>query len=200
MTDNGYDALIAKLKAFDIGLSDELIRAFAFAFEYRSYAKGAIISQAGPPAREVFYIYKGCVRLYYYRDGAEITAAFSLEGAMTGPCKSMMLQTPNRQVFECAEDCELFMLSRTAYFNLLTAQPEVYKLKSVIAERIMFEQEDIIAFFLSHTPEERYRYLLEQQPELLLRVPQMHLASMIGVSPVSLSRIRRRLVSRHTKS
>ena len=107
----------------------------------------------------------------------------------------MMLQVPNRQVFEAAETCELFMLSRAFYLQVLQAVPELYKVKSVIAERTMFEQEDIISFFLSHTPQERYLTLLEQQPQLFRRVPQHYIASMIGVSAVSLSRIRKRLAS-----
>ncbi len=193
MLSEEYHFLLKRLQELQADTATELMAKFASAFVWRRYKKGEIISPEGICAREVFFVNKGCVRLFYRRDGKEITAAFAFEGAFTGPCKSMMLQTLNRQIFEAAEDCELMMLSRANYFKVLTEEPRLHKIKSVIAERILFDQEDIISFFLSYTPQERYLYLCNHQPQLFQRVPQHFIASMIGISAVSLSRIRRRL-------
>jgi len=52
------------------------------------YPKGSIISAEGRPAQEVFFLHKGCVRLYYHRDGEQITAAFPLKAALRGHAKA----------------------------------------------------------------------------------------------------------------
>lgn len=159
----------------------------------KKYSKGEIIAPAGRVANEVFFVEKGCVRMLYYLESKDVTASFYFEGSFTGPCISMMFKTINQQVFEAFEACQIRTLSFDTYMSLLEEQPLFYRLRSTIAERIMADQEQIIRFFLSFTPIERYQYLMKHQPELFFRIPQHYIASMIGVTPVSLSRIRKRI-------
>ncbi|MFD2513243.1 Crp/Fnr family transcriptional regulator [Pontibacter locisalis] len=187
------DFLLNKLVDLKSGLNKTLLEKFAKAMPLKAFRKGELIAPAGRVANEVFFVEKGCVRMLYYLESKEVTASFYFEGSFTGPCISMMFKTENQQVFEAFEECKIRSLSFAAYTELLKQQPEFYRLRSTIAERIMADQELIIRFFLGLTPKQRYQYLMENQPELFLRVPQHHIASMIGVTAVSLSRIRKRI-------
>ncbi|MFD3002788.1 Crp/Fnr family transcriptional regulator [Pontibacter toksunensis] len=187
------DFLLNKLIDLTSGLDKVLLGEFAKAMPLKKHCKGEVIAPAGRVANEVFFVEKGCVRMLYYLECREVTASFYFEGSFTGPCISMMFRTENQQVFEAFEDCQIRTLSFENYTALLQQQPEFYRLRSTIAERIMADQELIIRFFLGLTPKQRYQYLMENQPELFLRVPQHHVASMIGVTAVSLSRIRKRI-------
>ncbi|WP_225000302.1 Crp/Fnr family transcriptional regulator [Cesiribacter sp. SM1] len=187
------DFLLQKLTELNSGVSAVLLEDFARAMPLKKFRKGETIAPAGKVASEVFFVEKGCVRMLYYLESKEVTASFFFEGGFTGPCISMMFKTINQQVFEAFEDCHIRTLNFDTYMSLLRQQPCFYQLRSTIAESIMADQELIIRFFLSFTPMERYQYLIKNQPQLFMRVPQHHIASMIGITPVSLSRIRKRI-------
>ena len=110
-----------------------------------------------------------------------------------GAHTSYFYRQPSTQVVETLEDSKLLVLRHDDLQELLTSVPKMHEfLQRLFAERLSFAQQ-VLASFILNKPEDRYRALLARRPELLQRVPQNILSSYLGITPVSLSRIRKRL-------
>ena len=107
-----------------------------------------------------------------------------------------MLGEPNHQIFETLEESELLVVKREPFLEALEKHPRLALLRSMIAEENLFITEGIVSFLLLNSPEERYSNLLKHNPEILKRIPQHQIASYLGISPVSLSRIRKRIITK----
>lgn len=144
-------------------------------------------------SREVYFIIKGCMRYYYITDeGSDITGFIYEEGMFAGTIESFFMQTPSNQLLETVEECELLVLEYVALQELLENQPIMYKvLMQIFAQRMVFAQR-IIASLIMNKPEARYRKYQELHPGIENRIPQHKLATYMGITPVSLSRIRGR--------
>jgi CRP-like cAMP-binding protein len=73
--------------------------------------------------------------------------------------------------------------------------PKMERFGRMVAEYLICCYEDRLVSFITQTPEERYRQLLQMQPDLLQRIPQHYVANYLGITPVSLSRIRKRMAA-----
>lgn len=150
--------------------------------------------QIGQATADIYFINKGCLRFYYLRPGGqEITGFIFEEGGFAGVLESFFTQTPSNQVLETLEDCELLALSFKDLHLLYEQVPTMNVLVRKILEQRMAYAQKVVASLIMHTPEERYEQLLEKRPGLLNRIPQKVLATYMGITPVSLSRIRKRI-------
>lgn len=149
----------------------------------------------GDISREVYFINKGCMRFYYLTDeGKDVTGFIYLENQFAGSHTSFVNQVPSNQVLETIEACELLVLSYES-INRLYDEVPLFNImtRKLYEERFSFAQA-VLSTYILDKPEERYLRLLETRPELFLRVPQHILASFLGITPVSLSRIRKRIL------
>lgn len=144
-------------------------------------------------ATSAYFVLKGCVRFYYItEDGREITGFVFTENMFASSHNSFFNQSPSLQVVETLEPCTLLQLSYESLNRLYEEVPKTNILvRKVLQERFSHAQQ-VVEALISMRPEERYRHLLETRPDLVNRVPQHILASYIGITPVSLSRIRSR--------
>ena len=97
------------------------------------------------------------------------------------------------QVLETLEPCELLVLSYESLQELYEKVPKMNTMVRKLLEQRMANAQKVVASLIMNKPEDRYRSLLELHPEWVHRVPQQVLATYLGITPVSLSRIRRRL-------
>ncbi|MEM0996854.1 MAG: Crp/Fnr family transcriptional regulator [Bacteroidota bacterium] len=150
--------------------------------------------ELGAVSQEVFFINRGAVRFYYLtEEGKDVTGFIFLENMFSGAHTSFFYQRPSHQIVETIEPSELLVLPYTDLQLLYTEVPKMHAfMERLLAERLSFAQE-VLASFVLNKPEARYRALLARRPELLGRVPQHILSSYLGITPVSLSRIRKRL-------
>jgi CRP-like cAMP-binding protein len=150
-------------------------------------------------SKEVFFIIKGCLRYYYLTDdGREITGFIFQENMFAGSHHSFFSQVPSTQILESIETTTVLSLSYTSLMDLYRLVPKMNELvRKILEHRFAFAQ-SVIASLIINKPEERYRQLLEQQPELVHRVPLHILATYIGITPVSLSRIRARKTKKNS--
>ena len=155
--------------------------------------KHKILVDFGSISKEVFFIIKGCLRYYYLTDdGREITGFIFQENMFAGSHNSFFSQVPSIQILESIETSMVYSLSYSDLMDLYRLVPKMNELvRKILEHRFAFAQ-SVIASLIINKPEERYRQLLEQQPELVHRVPLHILATYIGITPVSLSRIRAR--------
>ena len=163
------------------------------AFTFRQVPRKFKLAEEGKTAREMFFINKGLVRLYYTKDGEEITAFIFKEHLFASSYESMLRQIPSIQTLETLEDCDLLVINHKALEELYDAVPKMHILARKVAEQRFINAQLILSSFILDSPEERYRKFEAQHGELLLRVPHHIIASYLGITPVSMSRIRKRM-------
>ena len=150
----------------------------------------------GTVAEHIFFVNKGALRLWYNDDGRDITVQFFFEGQIVSSFESFYLSKESSFSIESIEDSNITVISRESLELLLKDFPSLNQhFTMVICKRFI----DYTNFFLSrikNTPEERYSELLEKNLNLISRVSHHYIASYLGVTPVSLSRIRNRIKKR----
>ncbi len=149
----------------------------------------------GEICRYVGFINDGLFRcLSLTEDGIERVEHFGVTGEWISEYPSFPTQTPARQTIETLRDSEVFLLS---YDNLQTLfeNPKVERFVRLLNEAMYSENRLLINEIRHAAPEERYRLLLSLRPDLIEQIPQHYIANFLGMTPVSLSRIRRRMLS-----
>lgn len=144
----------------------------------------------GQAERNVFFIKKGIVRAFVSTQGREITFWLGAEGTPVVSMKSYVSGLPGYESVECIEDTVLYVLRHATLTSLFADDVNIANWGRRFAEKEMLRTEERLIPQLFTTAAERYRSLMANHPELLRRVPLEHLASYLGVTPVSLSRIR----------
>ena len=190
--ENGIVKLISRF----LTLNDEERKAFMEYIPIKSFKKGDILLREGQVSRDSYFIIEGCIRKYYIIDGEERTTEFYEEDESVASLQSYQNKTPANHYFECVEDCRLAVLNYEKEQELFKRVPKYEALCRMSMENDFGEQQEALAKFITSSPEERYKNLLETRPDLLQRVPQYHLASYLGVKPESLSRIRKRIAKK----
>ncbi|WP_448103879.1 Crp/Fnr family transcriptional regulator [Pedobacter panaciterrae] len=144
---------------------------------------------------DIGFIVNGSVRYYHVKDGIEITGYFSFENEFVSSYKSFLTQHPCTGYIQALEQTGLILISRKNMDLMLNHPLLGYKMERfgrLVAEHYICCYEDRITSFITETPEERYLKMLETTPEIMQRVPQHYVANFLGITPVSLSRIRKR--------
>lgn len=167
-------------------LSDALI--------IRQIPKKFDIVEIGKISREVYFINKGCLQLFYNKDGEDATIFLATENMFLGTFTSFLTQQPSLEGLRSLEDCELLVLPKSALENLYETMPKMNLIIRKVLEQRFLSAQSIVTSFVLNKPEERYLQMLEKRPELFQRVPQHILATFLGITPVSLSRIRKRIL------
>lgn len=164
------------------------------AFSERTYAKGDHLVLGGDALRDVFFVARGLLRLYYTdADGNEWNKAFTPEGGFAGSIASGLLGIPAPYSIQALEDTVVLAAPWEAMEATYAAHPRLERLGRRFAEQILVKKEMRERAFLELDATERYLAFVEQQSGLIERLPLYHVASYIGVTEVSLSRIRGRL-------
>lgn len=147
--------------------------------------------------KKIFFIKKGILRSYYVTEsGEEKTIFFRWEGQMAAIPECVFDDQPTRQTWQALEDCELLEIDFDTVEKMSENNFPLVKTRMGFAQKMLLESLKRIESFVLDKPEERYQKLIAQKPEIIQRVADKHIASFIGVTPVSLSRIRKRLASK----
>jgi CRP-like cAMP-binding protein len=174
-------------------LSEKELEKLMNNFEPGVVPKKTTLVQAGKAADEIYYLRSGCIRLYYLKEGVDISAYFFTEKMFAGAYDSFITQTPSRHYLETTEDCDIRSISYPSFQRLLRENPEMNTIVRKILEERFVDLHNLFTSQILDSPEERYRNLMTHRPDLLNRIPQHQLATFLGVTPVSLSRIRKRI-------
>lgn len=150
--------------------------------------KGTLLLHPNLSQASTYFVIKGCIRQYYLKDGVECTSNFYTE--------NQWLIAPSHvkeYYWEATEDTYLVVGNNSKAQALYASFPQFQQVAQQILEKVIEQQQEWMAGFITNSAEERYQVIIEKRPDLLQRVPQHQLASYIGVKPETLSRIRRRL-------
>lgn len=162
---------------------------------FHSLKKGTVLLEEGQKSKDSYFVLKGCIRTYYFLDGEEKTTAFYTEmDALTPPC--VLSKTPSEFYINCAEDTLLIISNADMQEEVNTKFPKFDVMCRMFSAEVLAKQRIDFDEFKTSSPEQRYLNLLHKRPDLLQRVPQRQLASYLGITPQSLSRLRSRLVKK----
>lgn len=162
---------------------------------FRTIKKGAILLREGQKSNEIYFVLKGCIRTYYIIDGVEKTTAFytEMEG-LTPHC--VISKAPSEYNISCIEDSVITISNPEMEVEIFNKFPKFESLCRVLSEELLAKQQINFDEFKTSSPEQRYLNLLQARPDLVQRVPQHQLASYLGITPESLSRLRARIVEK----
>lgn len=162
-------------------------------FRQVSLQKGDYLIQEGKICRKLYFLEQGCLRGFYNLDGKEVTHWFGFENDFVTSFHSFITQQPAVENIQLMEDALLWSMSKDQLNAMLAAQPKAERLLRMVYEQyyIRLEQRYVNAQF--KTAAELYDDLLAQAPHILERVPLGIIASYLGISQETLSRVRSRL-------
>lgn len=162
----------------------------------KQVAKQHLLLSEGEISRAFFFIIKGGVRMFYTNGIVEKTAFFYFENSFVSSYESFTKQVPAKHSLETIEDSTIAFITHELAYKLVCCYPKFEFLARVMMEEELIVYQDIISSFVTLSAEERYVKLLESNQQLLSRIPQYQLATYLGVAPETLSRIRKRIVTK----
>ena len=162
---------------------------------FRSVKKGTILLKEGQKSKDSYFVLKGCIRAYYVLDAEEKTTAFYTEmETLTPPC--VISKTPSDHYISCIEDSIITVSNSDMEAEVNIKFPRFESLCRIFSEELLAKERVEFNEFKTSSPEQRYLRLIEKRPDLIQRVPQHQLASFLGITPQSLSRLRGRILEK----
>ncbi|MBR2647895.1 MAG: Crp/Fnr family transcriptional regulator [Sediminibacterium sp.] len=171
-------------------LSKEAENAIAEICSIVTIKRNKDLQPIGHTCKTIYFINKGVARIYYFKDGIDITESFSFENSIIARVESLFTGKPSRKAIQILEDAEVVAINANQLFKLYDTFPEIERLFRKIFEVAYVETVNRIEGMQFHSAEERYNALLNEAPNVLMRVPLKYVASYLGITQVSLSRIR----------
>jgi CRP-like cAMP-binding protein len=162
---------------------------------FRNYKKGTVLLKEGQLSADGYFVIKGCIRCYYIIEGEEKTTAFYTESESFAPLCSIN-KKPSEHYVSCVEDSILTVANPEMEKIIFEKFPRFETVCRLLSEELLAKNQTSFDDFKISSPEQRYLSLLKTRPDLLQRVPQYMMASYLGITPQSLSRIRNRLVKK----
>ncbi len=163
------------------------------AIEEIAYPKGYQLLHADKVERDIYFIKKGIVRAYIDTPDGEISFWFGQEGDTIVSMKSYVANQKGYETIELLEDCVLYELNMAALSGMFAEDIHIANWGRKFAEQELLRTEERLIARQFGTASARYEVLIKKQPELLQRIQLSHIASYLGITQVSLSRIRAKL-------
>jgi CRP-like cAMP-binding protein len=154
--------------------------------------KNEQILRKGEHCNFIAFIHEGSFRFYYDKDGEEKITAFNFKGDFVSNYRSFLTGNPSDHFIEAMQDAVIYKINLQELNSLYDKHKNIERLGRLIAENLYLMVASRLDSFMFHTPEERYKALIERNSRLLNEVPQYMIASYLGVKPETLSRIRAR--------
>jgi CRP-like cAMP-binding protein len=162
-------------------------------FEEVVLAKNEYLVTEGKTCRHLYFLEQGALRGYYTLEGKEITHWFGFENDFVTSFHSFITQQPAIENIQLLEGSILWSISKEKLNALLNQHSEIERLVRIVYENYYIRLEERFINSQFKTALERYQNLLEQTPQMIERIPLGYIASCLGISQETLSRIRSRI-------
>lgn len=161
----------------------------------KTFDKGEIVINEGDKKNNIYYIRKGLIHSYLINDkGEEITFQLFAEKQIFGNAHTILFNEPSRFTFKTLEKTKVYFTDVKTFQDLSITHSNVLKIDTGIFGRQILKQAfQRIDSFVFLSPEKRYQQYLKDYPNIINRVPDKYIANVLGITPVSLSRIRNRI-------
>jgi CRP-like cAMP-binding protein len=154
------------------------------------YAKGAKILNEGETCEHIYWIVKGLVRQYYYKNNKEVTEYMAAENTIMMSIESLFLEMPSSQIIQAIEPTIVFAMPKAELEAVAMRSVNIQILyRKILEESLIISQKraDMLRF---ESAQDRYQRLVKTLPQLVLRAPLVHIASYLQMTPETLSRVR----------
>jgi len=189
-----HERILKNVSRF-IKLTPEEARYFVSILKHKKIRKRQYLVQEGDIARFEYFVNEGCLRTFHTDDkGMEHNVQFSIEDWWTGDMYSFLTQTPGKYNIVAIEDSDLFSIDSEALELLYTKVPKFERFFRHLLQNAFVALQERILSGMSESAEERYLNFRKKYSEMDKRIPQNQIASFLGITPESLSRIRKQLM------
>ena len=161
-------------------------------FKYQEFSKDSLILNVDEICNHLYFVVEGIVRQYYCLEDKEITSRFAFEGDFIYSPYSFILRKPSKEMISCISDCKFFVTTYEGLQYLYDNDPDWNRIGRLLIEHYFIELEERAFLMKAQTASERYDDLMQRYPDLVERVKLGHLASYLGITQETLSRIRAR--------
>lgn len=162
--------------------------------QIEEYNKGTVLLRQGEVPAKCYFVLKGCIRQYtIHETGEEVTFNFYTEDQAISIFNHHKEDKSSEYTFTCLEDSVLVVGDLDTEKDMYNKYGQLETMTRKMIEENLGQVQDEFATFIASTPEERFKALLLKRPHLLDRVPQHQIASYLGITPESFSRIKKRI-------
>ena len=154
------------------------------------YAKGEIILNEGDVCSNIYWIVKGLVRQYYYKNGKELTEYMAVENSIMMSIESLFKEKPSMQLMQALEPTIIYAMPKAELEAVAMRSVNIQILyRKILEESLIISQlrADMLRF---ESAQDRYQKLVKSSPQLVLRAPLVYIASYLQMTPETLSRVR----------
>tara|TARA_R110002049_G_scaffold177923_1_gene345153 strand:- start:132 stop:719 length:588 start_codon:yes stop_codon:yes gene_type:complete len=163
-----------------------------------SFSKKELLINEGSKRNDVFYIKSGLVRCFNINGkGEEITLKLIPEHQVFANVDLILFSQASRFFYEALENTEVFFIDYDVLQDLVSRNPKLEANRKYVLQRLLKESMERVESFVLLTPEERYLRFVKDYPGITKRVQDKYIANVLGITPVSLSRIRKRIASKY---
>ncbi|MES2417479.1 MAG: Crp/Fnr family transcriptional regulator [Bacteroidota bacterium] len=177
-------------------LNKERLQKYTPYFKQIEVPAKTILLEEGQVSKRVYWIEKGCIRVWFNNDGKDITYQFFFENSTVASIESFRKNIPSAGNMEALEPCTLWYADKEDIEFIIDEICEEPELRKLFIDKIFQRTFDYMKYFFSaikDPPQQRYLDLLKENPQLIQRVPQHYIASYLGITTVHLSRIKSKL-------
>ncbi|MFC5450604.1 Crp/Fnr family transcriptional regulator [Paenibacillus aestuarii] len=175
-------------------LNEEDQQAIVSEIRIEEFKKGTFLFKQGEAPTKCYFILRGCVRQYAIdEEGREVTSNFYTEEQAIAIFNHHKPDKSSDYTFICMEDSVMVVGDLDAEKDMYNKHPQLESMTRRMIEENLGQVQEEFAVFIASSPEKRFKTLLMKRPSLIDRVPQHQLASYLGMTPESLSRIKKRI-------
>lgn len=186
-----YERILQNVSRF-IELTEEEKQYFLSILQTKRLRKRQYLLQEGDISRNEYFVNKGCLRTYYIdAKGSEHVVQFAIEDWWINDMYSFLTQQPARYTIDALENTEVVFIDKKSWEELFNKVPKFERFFRLLLQNAFIVNQERIIAAMSRTAEERYLDFIERYPQFEQRIPQNQIASYLGITPESLSRIRK---------
>ncbi len=185
-----HKILEASIKTVSQRTTEEDIRLLVSCAQNRELKKGEVLLKEGEVCRSFYLVEQGYLRTWCNKDGVAINLSFAFEGDFTTNLRSINGRRASELIIEAGEDSIVWVFDLDVILEQFNSHPQMILFIRRLSVQILLAAEEHSNLFKLYTPTERYHYIEKNKPQLLQRISLSQLASYLGVTRETLSRIR----------
>lgn len=164
----------------------------------KKIGKNEFLLKEGEICLDTFFVEKGLLRMFSLdRNGKEHLIQFAPENWLISDRSSLNFNEKSKFYIEAIEDSEVIILGSDFFTKLIENYPHIAEKNDLLLQKHIRNLQNRVNSLLADTAEERYMNFLKMYPDIMMRVPQWMVASYLGITPESLSRVRKELARKN---
>ena len=187
------ESLLLQIKNYT-PISAELVSAIHTLFKEEKFTQNEFLLREHQQVRKLYFVNKGILRTYYHHDGKDVTSWFYPENQFVTYWYGFYKQAHSHEYIEALDDSLVFGIDYVEYQKLIENHPQFERFARLLAEEQLAFLDAFYKGYMFMSAKDKYELLLSMFPDIELRVKLGHIASFLGISQETLSRIRKKRI------